>query len=103
MGQGLRGMACFNDFILLLKYVQEKRLVLLFKQIGITLLSITVSFFYRKLSTNQNPKNLGHKLSKNYVKFDTVKIISGNTLKGDLDCQHVCFSVVLKKPFVFLF
>ena len=29
MGEGLRGMACFNDFILLLKYVQEKRLVFL--------------------------------------------------------------------------
>ena len=29
MGEGLRGMAYFNDFILLLKYVQEKRLVFL--------------------------------------------------------------------------
>ena len=29
IGEGIRAMACFNDFILLLKYVQEKRFVFL--------------------------------------------------------------------------
>ena len=34
---------------------------------------------------------------------DTVDLYQGSTLKGDLDCQHVCFNVDSNEIFVFLF